>query len=88
MWRLDIFEGDEYARKKVKVRLLDVKHGDEGEEEDEIETETYLWIAGDHLLEEGEWDFAHFQKEKMHRWVSDYPSFAGEIVYINQQTKE
>ena len=74
LWRLDIFEGDEYERQGVKVRLLD----DEGVQVDEVATETYLWIAGDHLLEAGEWDFAHFQREKMQRWVCDYPSFAGE----------
>jgi len=72
LWRLDIFEGDEYSRKKVKVKVLD-KVGDEkgrgNIEGDEVEAETYVWIAGEHLLEKVEWDFGEFQRDKMRRWV-------------------
>lgn len=85
VWRLDIFEGDEYARRKVKVRVLgqgrkDGAFGEEGmgdltqAEEDNVETEeveaeTYIWITGENRLEAEEWDFAEFVKEKMARWV-------------------
>lgn len=77
IWRLDIFEGDEYARRKVKVRLLKDNPDSKEPSEKMVETETYLWVAGDHFLEKGEWDFSHFQKEKMQRWVCEYPSFSG-----------
>ena len=81
IWRLDIFEGSEYARRKVKVRVLEQKKaGDEGmgdltqREDDnvegaEVEAETYIWIAGANRLEAEEWDFAEFVRDKMKRWV-------------------
>ncbi|KAL4753190.1 hypothetical protein BDW72DRAFT_41047 [Aspergillus terricola var. indicus] len=106
--RLDIFEGAEYRREKVSVRILrealskdlnnqdglrngngdranidadvdrdrhikDVleaagaEFADEGEE---VETETYVWIAGRGMLEDAEWDFEAFKKDKMAWWVS------------------
>lgn len=92
MWRLDIFEGDMYARRKVRVRVLEQKqHGDgEGEGEDgmgdveqreednvegeEVDAETYIWIAGADKLEEEEWDFAEFVRDKMGRWVGGDPA--------------
>ncbi|KAF3039009.1 hypothetical protein E8E12_006133 [Didymella heteroderae] len=74
IWRLDIFEGDEYERRHVKVRVLkskgragDAEHEDV--EGDEVSAQTYIWIAGEHRLESEEWDFDHFVKEKMSRWV-------------------
>ena len=82
IWRLDIFEGSEYERRKVKARVLQQKGHGEAEgmgdlsqrEEDnvegqEIEAETYVWIAGAHRLESDEWDFAEFVRDKMKRWV-------------------
>lgn len=83
IWRLDIFEGTEYAREKVKCRVLN----EQGEEMEggEIEAETYIWISGREGLEEGEWDFEEFKREKMQFWVGaereDYagrPSIIGE----------
>ncbi|KAL4918495.1 AIG2-like protein [Aspergillus aurantiobrunneus] len=93
--RLDIFEGAEYAREKVAVRILrealsenndnadgcedadrhlkDVleaagaEFADEGEE---VDAETYVWIAGREMLEDAEWDFEAFKKDKMAWWVS------------------
>ncbi|KAF2826684.1 hypothetical protein CC86DRAFT_369880 [Ophiobolus disseminans] len=82
IWRLDIFEGSEYQRRKVSVRVLEQgsKKGDGGmgdlaqNEEDnvegkEVEAETYIWTAGAKYLEEEEWDFAEFVRDKMKRWV-------------------
>ncbi|KAF2024217.1 hypothetical protein EK21DRAFT_79195 [Setomelanomma holmii] len=81
IWRLDIFEGSEYERQKVRVRVLESKSkGEEGmgdlsqnEEEniegEEVEAETYIWIAGVDRLEPEEWDFAEFVRDKMKRWV-------------------
>ena len=74
VWRLDIFEGAEYARVKVKVRILD----DQGVETDEeLETETYVFIDGNDRLEGKEWDFQQFLKEKLSRWTSDSKEYIG-----------
>ncbi|KAF2021248.1 hypothetical protein BU24DRAFT_416906 [Aaosphaeria arxii CBS 175.79] len=81
IWRLDIFEGTDYKREKVKVRVLaqggkgnegmgDLSQREEDNVEgDEIEAEVYVWISGEEPLESQEWDFAEFVKEKMSRWA-------------------
>ncbi|KAK3200847.1 hypothetical protein GRF29_213g119578 [Pseudopithomyces chartarum] len=84
VWRLDIFEGDMYERVGVGVRVLEQRKGEgEGEEgmgdletreEDnvegeEVQAQTYVWKAGEQLLESKEWDFEVFVREKMGRWV-------------------
>lgn len=73
IWRLDIFEGDEYERVKVRCRILEAVGDDvtgEGNlEGEEVEAETYLWVAGEERLEGTEWDFGEFQREKMRFWV-------------------
>lgn len=95
MWRLGIFEGSEYEQRKVKVRLLtqDVVGREtraEGEGHDlledfveggrEVEADTYVYIAGDARLEEGEWNFAEFKRDKMKRWtgVDEHEEYEGE----------
>lgn len=60
---LDVFEGTYYERVKVKVELLD---GDRKGEE--VEASTYLFIQGEDLLEDGEWDFEEFRREKANDW--------------------
>ncbi|KAG9200009.1 hypothetical protein G6514_007713 [Epicoccum nigrum] len=68
VWRLDIFEGSEYERRHVRVRVL----GEEGKGgKGEVEAQTYVWVAGEQRLEPREWDFDHFVKEKMGRWVGE-----------------
>jgi hypothetical protein len=48
----------------------DVKQAEEENKEgEEVEAETYIWIAGAPRLEAEEWDFAEFAREKMKRWV-------------------
>lgn len=37
---------------------------------DEIEVYTYIWTAGDDKLEDAEWDFESFKREKMQWWVN------------------
>ncbi|ORY19238.1 hypothetical protein BCR34DRAFT_621081 [Clohesyomyces aquaticus] len=93
VWRLDIFEGYEYKRQKVRVRVLELNpnahenkyekgnnaegglgdlssdHSSTTESTEEIEAETYIWVAGKHRLEPEEWDFQEFVREKMARWV-------------------
>jgi hypothetical protein len=74
IWRLDIFEGTEYERRDIKVNILESK-GRAGDNEhqdiegEEVAAQTYVWTAGEHRLEAEEWDFDHFVKEKMGRWV-------------------
>ena len=74
MWRLDIFEGDQYERRRVTVRPIEndgERMGEPKEEElgTEVECETYVWIASRHELEDGEWDFDEFVREKIGRWI-------------------
>jgi len=82
IWRLDIFEGDEYERRRVKVKTLKEVGDDKGRgniEGEEVEVETYVWIAGKGMLEDGEWDFEEFRREKMHRWVGQRNDYDGEL---------
>jgi hypothetical protein len=77
IWRLDIFEGSEYERQRVKVRVLeqgegmgDVQQAEaENIEGEEVDAETYIWVAGANRLEAEEWDFTEFVRDKMKRWV-------------------
>jgi len=84
IWRLDVFEGDEYERKRVRVQILPAENLDkipdpalrsanniesQHSTNEELEAETYIWIAGEHRLEDQEWDFDEFVKEKMWRWA-------------------
>lgn len=74
LWRLDIFEGDEYKREKVKVRELTYE-GDITVEPTKdqlgktVDAETYVWINPHTDLEDTEWDFEEFVREKMWAWV-------------------
>lgn len=97
---LDVFEGDEYERRNVRVLISnavvssvkDESHGGEGvddvrreassavaggvtgeekQEQQHIEAETYVWIAGEDQLEKQEWDFEHFVKQNMAHFLAD-----------------
>lgn len=63
--RLDLFEGSQYERIRLRLNLLD-ETGNEGEEK---EAETYVWAEDISYLEDGEWDFEEFTSEKMGRWI-------------------
>ena len=81
IWRLDIFEGNEYERVKVQCRLLlPDDHGEKREGCELIEAETYVWVAGEQRLEAEEWDFDEFRREKMRFWAGEEGEgeFAGE----------
>lgn len=78
--QLDRFEGvgELYNRKKVRVKLLrkDVgvrddiaDSGLESLENGEVETETYVWAESGMELDDQEWDFEHFRREKMRGWM-------------------
>ncbi len=78
--KLDYFEGSEYERRKVKVKLL-TKVGDakgvgnvEGEERT---AEVYVWKPQDGL-EDKEWDLEEFRREKLRLWTRAGYVFQGE----------
>ena len=81
IWRLDIFEGDQYERVKIRCRLLEDAMDESRSSGELVEAETYVWEdkeMGRNGLEEGEWDFDEFRQEKMRRWVGDQ-EYAGEL---------
>lgn len=143
--RLDTFEGDEYTRQKVSIRLLQEEGNEKknssgeggnsklsvsssmskstkinlqnlsltrltsprlfvltntflsfflsnpsqaetGEKEEKEEhllpCETYIWTAHPSRLENREWDFAEFVREKQHKWVGS----AGDAEYAGEDT--
>ncbi|KAM5516010.1 AIG2-like family protein [Fusarium oxysporum f. sp. phaseoli] len=65
--KLDMFEGSEYFKEKVKVKLLN-KDGTAPEKGEAKETFVYVFNNPDHL-EKGEWDFEEFRKSKMKNWT-------------------
>lgn len=79
IWRLDIFEGSQYTRDKVRVKVLkDTALNAAVDEENladhvegELEAETYVWCDPREDLEEEEWDFGEFVREKMWAWVGE-----------------
>jgi gamma-glutamylcyclotransferase (GGCT)/AIG2-like uncharacterized protein YtfP len=83
IFRLDIFEGDQYVRVPVKAKLLTTVGDENGVgnvEGEEVEAETYVWCDLREALEEREWDFAEFQREKMKYWTGE----EGEIEYAGK----
>ncbi|TIA48337.1 hypothetical protein D6C79_04150 [Aureobasidium pullulans] len=81
IYRLDMFEGSQYELKTVRVRLLktegDEATGEGNVEGEEMETQTYIWIDDKERLEDKEWDYATFRKEKLHRWAGGEPEEQG-----------
>jgi hypothetical protein len=82
IYRLDIFEGDQYLRKKVKVKVLknvgledSIQTGELEEHAlEEVEAETYIWSNDLSELEDGEWDFEEFKRERMRFWMGESSS--------------
>lgn len=109
-WRLDLFEGDQYERRAVKVRLVkrqgegtrgaqtawvdggmgpDAKELKEEElEEKEVETVTYVWKEPEHYLEQREWDFGEFVREKLWRWAGTDADEEGEFEDVDKAVEE
>lgn len=73
IWRLDVFEGNEYERRRVGVSILD----DSGEENEKVDTETYVYVAGRDNLNDDEWDFQEFMRSKLSRWVGESKEYNG-----------
>lgn len=77
LYRLDIFEGDQYVRRKVRVHVLKDVGLDEMAPTDsaahllekDVEAETYVWDEGEDTLEPKEWDFEEFKRDKMKAWM-------------------
>jgi len=80
IYRLDIFEGDQYVRKKVQVQVLkDVQldqAADEGVTEvvEQVWADAYVWDEGAGTLEPQEWDFEEFKRDKMKAWMGEAES--------------
>jgi hypothetical protein len=95
---LDIFEGAQYQRQKVNVKLVgkqeqklhderfglqdqksDLFEKAEGyvEGKDLLSAETYVFIEGEDKLEDSEWSFDEFVKEKLYRWADKSEEYAG-----------
>lgn len=73
IYHLDHFEGSEYTREKVKVKLLTKIGDDKGKgnvEGEELETDVYVFKFPDDL-EDREWDFHEFRTQKMKRWTRE-----------------
>lgn len=73
-------EGSQYDRRVVRPRLL-TRVGDEtGEgnvEGEQVVTESYVFLH-EASLEDREWDFAEFKREKLRRWTRAGYVFEGE----------
>lgn len=59
MRKLDDFEGVEYVKEVAKIRLVDTG---------EVREATVYVYQHPGELEEGEWDFEHFKREKLALW--------------------
>lgn len=97
--RLDTYEGEEYVRKEVSVRVLrgsvhegaesssmrtgggertdrkvrdvlDAVGTEDADEGEEVRAETYVWISGKEELEDREWDFETFKRDRLAWWVA------------------
>jgi hypothetical protein len=82
IWNLDIFEGSQYRREKVKVKILEEALGTENGriEGQEVGAETYVFLDKykNDLVDE-EWSFDEFVKEKLHRWVDTSEEYDGKF---------
>ncbi|KAL6913974.1 hypothetical protein FSST1_011734 [Fusarium sambucinum] len=67
MSKLDTFEGSEYDKEKVKVKLLN-KDGTASDKGETKETTVYVFNSPNYL-EKREWDFEEFRKTKMRNWT-------------------
>ncbi|KAI0446627.1 AIG2-like family-domain-containing protein [Xylaria telfairii] len=87
MYHLDQFEGSEYDRKTVNVRLLSKVGDDKGNgnvEGEEVECEVYVF-NNPRELEDREWDFHEFRTQKMKNWTREDYGFADSDLFSPQQ---
>ncbi|KAB5545556.1 AIG2-like family-domain-containing protein [Coniochaeta sp. 2T2.1] len=84
MRRLDGFEGSEYFRKTVKVKLLTHVGNAKGEgnvEGEEREAGVYVFKHPEEL-EDKEWDLEEFRREEMEMWTRNGVGFNGGQPYV------
>lgn len=87
IYRLDIFEGGQYVREKVKVKVLkDVGLGDrlqkgsaEAHASEEVDAEIYIWKDDPSKLEDAEWNFEEFRRDRMKFWIGEASSDANNV---------
>ncbi|KAI1776139.1 BtrG-like protein [Hypoxylon cercidicola] len=73
MDKLDQFEGSEYERRTVLVRLLSKVGDDKGQgnvEGEVVECEVYVF-KNRKFLEDREWDYKEFREQKMKMWTRE-----------------
>ncbi|KAJ5223700.1 hypothetical protein N7468_008242 [Penicillium chermesinum] len=93
VYRLDRFEGSEYAHERVKVQTLDqgaTSDGDTAKETTDLKSAleasgaqtladacpklvdavAYVWISDVENLEQVEWDFETFKRDKLSWWAN------------------
>ncbi|KAI0398220.1 AIG2-like family-domain-containing protein [Xylariaceae sp. FL0594] len=92
MHHLDKFEGSEYVRQTVKVRLLTKVGDDKGNgnvEGDEVECEVYVYRDKTNL-EDREWDFEEFRTQKMKHWTREDYGFSDteHLADVDGETKD
>ena len=75
VFRLDLFEGDQYDRKQVKAFLLESEAKPDGKVQPMsggVEVMTYVFKTKYRdALEDGEWDFEEFRREKLGFWIGE-----------------
>ncbi|RSM15363.1 hypothetical protein BHE90_005536 [Fusarium euwallaceae] len=74
--KLDTFEGSEYTKTAVQVKLVK-KDGDKTSEGETKQTSVYVFNTPSYL-EKVEWDFEKFRKEKMQSWTRGGWAFDGD----------
>lgn len=62
MHRLDLFEGEEYARHDIHLLL---------EDGSEVAAQTYVWVDSHDRLDHVPWNFDDFLREKLGRWTGE-----------------
>ncbi|KAI1765582.1 BtrG-like protein [Hypoxylon sp. FL1150] len=90
MDKLDMFEGSEYERRTVKVRLLSKAGDDKGDgnaEGEEVECDVYVYKYRKNL-EDREWDFKEFREQKMKRWTREDYEFDNTEAFSSNGVEE
>jgi hypothetical protein len=83
LYRLDYFEGSEYERITVKVKILKSEILSEGKTENEVEQEVDAFVyifKNPARLEEREWDYDEFRRDKLRKWSRADFVFEGECI--------
>jgi len=81
IYRLDHFEGAEYERRKIKVRVQKQKGpGSDAVDADWAEVEANVYVFNNPArLEAREWDYEEFRREKLRKWSRADYVFDGKV---------